>query len=63
MHHFNFSCELSFSVNVRDDPVGDTTTVGVPGKSIFGPALSLISGLSVNQQDGEVNDVEVGQKM
>ena len=54
---------LSCSVDIREDPVGDTSTVGVPRQSVFGPALSLIAVLSVNQQHGEIYDVEVRQKM
>lgn len=54
---------MSFSVNVRKDPIGDAAAVGVPRQSIFGFALPLIARLSVNQQDGEVDDVEIRQNM
>lgn len=51
------------SVYVREDPVGDAATVGIPRESIFGPTLSLIAVLSVNQQDGEVDDIEIRQNV
>lgn len=54
---------VSFSVDVREDPVGDAPTVGVPRQSVFGPTLSLITGLSVNQQHSEVYDIEIRQDM
>lgn len=54
---------LSCSVDIREDPVRDTATVGVPRQSVFGPTLSLVTGLSVNQQDGEIYDIEVRQNM
>lgn len=50
-------------VDIGEDPVGDTSTVGVPRQSVFGPTLSLITSLPVNQQDGEIYDIEVRQKM
>lgn len=65
------SCEAALSsflcfcpsVYVWEDPVRDASAVGVPCKSILGPALSLVPVLSVNQQDGKINYVEVRQEM
>lgn len=54
---------LASSVYIREDPIGDTSTVGLPCQSVLGPTLSLIAVLSVDQQDGEIYDVEVRQQM
>lgn len=54
---------LCTSVYIRKDPVGDTSAVGVPCNSIFVPALSLITGFSMNQQDGEIYNIEIRQEM
>lgn len=50
-------------INIRENPIWDTATVCVPCQAVLGPALSLIPVLSVNQQDGEIYDVEVWQDM
>lgn len=46
-------------IDVRDYSVGHSSAVRVPGQSVFGSALFLISGLSVDEQDGEIDDIEV----
>lgn len=56
-------CGSLISVYIREDPVGDASTVGVPCLSIFAPTLSFITGFPVNQQHGEIYDVEVRQKV
>lgn len=50
-------------INKRDYSVGHSSAVGVPGQSILGSALFLISGLSVDEQNGEIYDIEVRQNM
>lgn len=50
-------------VNIGKYPVRDLFAVVLPGLSIFEAALPLVPRLSVNQQDGEVRDVEVRQEM
>ena len=52
-----------WSVDVRDDPVGNPSAVGVPGQAVFGSALPLVSRLPMDQQDGEINDVEIRQNV
>lgn len=50
-------------INEWDYSVGHSSAVGVPGQSILGSALFLISGLSVDEQNGEIYDIEVRQNM
>lgn len=54
---------ISSLINVRDYSVGHSSAVRVPGQSVFGSALFLISGLSVDEQNGEIYDIEVRQNM
>jgi len=53
----------SSSVYVREDPVRYTSTVCVPGQTIFGPTLSFIPCFPVDQQDGKIHNIKVRQKM
>lgn len=52
------SVELS-SVDIGEDPVGHASAVAVPCQAILGPAVPLVTGLSVNQQDSEVHNIKV----
>lgn len=54
---------ISDLVHIRDDPVGHSFAVCVPGQAVLGPALPLVSVLTVDQQDGEVNDVKIWHYM
>lgn len=50
-------------VNVRKDAVGHAPAVLLPGQPVLLPALVLVSGLSVDQQQGEVDHIEIGQNV
>lgn len=50
-------------INERDYSVGHSSAVGVPGQSILCSALFLISGLSVDEQNGEIYDIEIRENM
>lgn len=48
------------SVHIGDDPVSHTLTVPIPACTILLPALSIVTALTVNEKDEEVDGVEVG---
>lgn len=51
------------SVDVGHDAVRHTPAVLLPCQAILLQALPLIPGLTVHQQRGEVEEVEVGQQV
>lgn len=51
------------SVHVGEDAVGHALAVLLPGQAVLPPALVLITGLSMDKQRGEVEDVEVRQEV
>lgn len=51
------------SVDVGHNSVRHTLAVFMPGQAVFLQALLLVSGLTMQQQCSEVEEVEVGQQM
>lgn len=51
------------SVNVGEYAVGHTLAVLLPGEAVLPPALVFITGLSMDKQGSEVDDIEVRQEV
>lgn len=51
------------SVDVGEYAVGHALAVLLPGQAVLPPALVLITGFSVDEQHGEVDDIEVRQEV
>lgn len=51
------------SVHVGQHAVGHAPAILVPGQAVLPPALAFVTGFPVDQQHGEVDDVEIGQNV
>lgn len=54
---------LGSSVNTGNNPVANTSAVFVPRRAVFPPALAHVTGISVQEQDNEVDHVVPRQEV
>lgn len=54
---------LGSSVDTWNDPVADSSAVLIPCQAVLSPALAHVSGISVHEQDDEVDHVVPGQQV
>lgn len=54
---------LGPSVHARDEPVANSPAVLFPRRAVLPPALAHVPGVSVHQQDDEVDHVVPGQEV